>query len=74
MALKNTVVQSTMSLRYKDGIDATGKDVIKSKKFSNVKVTADDQSIFDTAEAFAPLMAYEITEISRSNESFLVNA
>ncbi|MFL0247338.1 DUF1659 domain-containing protein [Candidatus Clostridium stratigraminis] len=63
-----------MTIKYKDGIDLTGKDVIKAKKFSNIKVTADDQSILDTANALAPLLQYEITDILRSDDNILLNA
>lgn len=74
MALNSVLAQTSMTLRYKDGIDLTGKDIVKSKKFSNIKVTANNQSIFDTAEALAPLLNYELIDILRSDDSILVNA
>lgn len=74
MAINSTLTQSSMTLKYKYGIDLTGKDVIKAKKFSTIKVTADNQSIYDTANAFATLMKYEITDILRSDDSVLVSA
>jgi hypothetical protein len=73
MALQNTLAKSAVTIRYKDGIDLTGKDIIKSKKFSNVKVTADNQSVYDTAAALAVLMEYELSDILRSDDSFLIN-
>jgi len=51
----------------------TGKDIIKTKKFSNVKVTANDQSVYDTAAALASLMEYELSDIVRSNDCLLIN-
>ena len=54
--------------------DLTGKDIIKAKKYSNVKVSAIAQEIYDTAQALAPLMKYPINEILRSDDSTLVNA
>lgn len=74
MAVKNTHVKSALTLKYKDGIDKNGKDVIKSKKFSNVKLTAEDQGLYDVATAFNPLMKYPIQEIVRSDDSTLINA
>lgn len=74
MAVNSVLSQSSMTIKYKDGIDLTGKDVIKAKKFSNIKVTADDQSILDTANALAPLLQYEITDILRSDDNILLNA
>ncbi|MFL0267913.1 DUF1659 domain-containing protein [Candidatus Clostridium radicumherbarum] len=74
MAVNSVLAQSSMTIKYKDGIDLTGKDVIKAKKFSNIKVTADNQSILDTANALALLLQYEITDILRSDDNILVNA
>ncbi|MFL0247208.1 MULTISPECIES: DUF1659 domain-containing protein [Clostridium] len=73
MALQNTLAQSAVTIRYKNGIDSTGKDIIKTKKFSNVKVTATDQNVYDTAAALAGLMEYELNDILRSNDCFLIN-
>jgi hypothetical protein len=73
MALQNTLAQSAVTIRYKNGIDSTGKDIIKTKKFSNVKVTATDLNVYDTAAALAGLMEYELNDILRSNDCFLIN-
>lgn len=73
MAIQNTLAQSAVTIRYKNGIDSTGKDIIKTKKFSNVKVTAADQNVYDTAAALAGLMEYELNDILRSNDCFLIN-
>jgi hypothetical protein len=56
MAVQTTLVNTGLSLRYKTGIDQNGKDIIKAKKFSNVKVTAVNQNLYDVAAAFSPLM------------------
>lgn len=74
MAINSTLTQSSVTLKYKYGVDLTGKDVIKGKKFSNIKVTADNQSIYDTTNALATLMKYEITDILRNDDSVLVSA
>lgn len=73
MAVSSNPVSSSLSLKYKSGIDATGKDVFSVKKFANVKVGATDQDVFDTANALAPLMQYPIAEISRVNDNVLIN-
>jgi len=60
-------------MKYKEGVDVNGKDIIKSKKFSNIKVTATAQNIFDTAAAFGPLMKYPVLETLRSDDNLLTN-
>jgi hypothetical protein len=66
-------MKSTLALRYKEGIDSNGKDIIKTKKFSNLKVTATDENIFNVATAFRPLMKYPVLESLRSNDNSLTN-
>ena len=71
MAVKSTLIKSALSLRYKEGVDTNGEDIIKTKKFSNLKVTATDENIFNVAAAFSPLMKYPVLESVRSNENAL---
>jgi Protein of unknown function (DUF1659). len=73
MAVKSTLTTTSLTLKYKEGLDATGKDIIKSKKFSTVKVTADNQSIFDVSQAISPLMKYPVTQVLRSDDNLLTN-
>jgi hypothetical protein len=73
MAVSSTQVSSSLSLKYKDGIDSKGKDIMKTKKFSNVKVAATDQNVYDTAAALTQLMKYPSIETCRINENMLAN-
>ncbi len=74
MAVLSTSVNTAMSIRYKTGIDALGNDVVKAKKYSNVKVTAADEDILLVATTLGALMKDEVLEIVRSNDSIIVNA
>ena len=74
MAIKTTLVNTGLSLRYKTGIDQNGKDIIKAKKFSNVKVTAVNQNLHDVATAFSPLMRYPYFDVLRTDDSSIINA
>jgi len=74
MAVQTTLVKSGLNLRYKAGIDGNGKDIIKVKKFSNVKVTAVNQNLYDVSAAFSPLMKYPTLEILRTDDSEIVSA
>ena len=73
MAVVNTLTKTALNFKYKDGVDGAGNDIIKAKKFSNVKVTAADQSIYDTAEAFSSLLKYPYWEAQRTDDSALTN-
>jgi len=74
MALLSSLTNTAVSLRYKEGVDSTGKDIIKAKKFSNVKISAVDQDIYDTAAALGSLISYPVSQVVRSNDSVLINA
>jgi len=74
MAVQNTQIKSALTLKYKSGVDANGKDIIKNKKFTNIKLTADNQGLYDVAAAMSPLMKYPLVEVLRSNDSSLINA
>jgi len=73
MAVQSTLAKSALSLKYKEGVDVNGKYIIKTKKFSNVKVTAADQDIFDISDAFTSLMLYPVSEVLRSDDCVLAN-
>lgn len=74
MAVQSTLLKSALTMRYKEGVDLNGKDIIKSKKFSNLKVTASAQSVYDVAAAFGPLMKYPVLETLRTDDNLLTNA
>jgi hypothetical protein len=59
---------------YKAGIDEAGRDVIKSKKYNNIKVTAAAEDLLLIGTAIGNLMKYELVEIQRSDDSVLLNA
>ena len=73
MAVQSTLAKSALSLKYKEGVDTNGKDIMRTKKFTNVKVTAADQDIFDISDAFTSLMLYPVSEVLRSDDSMLAN-
>lgn len=73
MAVQASVIKSALSLKYKEGVDEGGKDIFKTKKFSNVKTSAADEDIYAVAATFEPLMKYPVAEILRTDDSMLVN-
>jgi O-acetylhomoserine/O-acetylserine sulfhydrylase-like pyridoxal-dependent enzyme len=73
MAVKSTLVDSALTLKYKSGVDSNGKDIIKTKKFSNIKETATDENVYAVAAAFGPLMQYPVMQSLRTNENALTN-
>jgi hypothetical protein len=73
MAVQSTLVNSAMSIRYKEGIDEKGNDIFRTKKYSNVKVDATPDNIHLVATTLGTLIKYEVTDILKSDENLLVN-
>ena len=74
MAILNTLVDTAMNIRFKAGVDALGNDIIKGRKYSNLKVTAASEDIFLIGTVLGNLMRDEVVEILRSDDTILVNA
>lgn len=62
-----------MVIRYNEGVDQYGVDIVKPQKFSGVKTTALDQDIYDVARALETLMPTAVVEIVRNDENALMN-
>jgi hypothetical protein len=74
MAIQSILVNSSLNLRYKNGIDEAGRDVIKTKKYSNIKVSASAEDLLFIGTALGNLMKNELVEVQRSDDSVLVSA
>lgn len=73
MAAKATKLQTTLLLKYKDGVDAKGKDVIKTQRFSKVKTSASDQDIYDVSVELVKLIGKPLNEIVREDQNGIMN-
>ncbi len=74
MAVNSTMLQTSVVLRYKDGLDDQGKEIIKGQRFSNVKIDASDQDIYDVAKEIEKLLGKTLDELVREDESSITNA
>ncbi|WP_333887876.1 DUF1659 domain-containing protein [Clostridium sp.] len=74
MAANATLMETSIVLSYKDGLDDKGKDIIKKQTFSNIKITASSQDIYDAVEKIEVLLGKTIEEIVRKDESVVTNA
>lgn len=73
MAVETNKVSTRMQLKLKTGVNEGGKDIIKNKTYSGVKVSADDQSIYDVANVLGGLQDYELAEIHKLEDVVLVD-
>ena len=73
MATNSTKVHSAMVLKFKNGVDSKGKDIIKSQSFSKVKVAATDDEILAVGTALGALLAFPLVDVSRQDQSTIIN-
>ena len=51
--------------------DSTGNTIVKSKTYSNLKHNANNQDVYDVAEALMGLQEYEILEVAKIDNTTL---
>jgi hypothetical protein len=73
MATNSTKIQSAMILKFKSGVDTTGKDIIKNQSFSKIKVAATDDELLAVGTALGGLLAFPLVDVSRQDQSTIVN-
>jgi hypothetical protein len=73
MAVTSNKTDCSMVIRYNEGVDQYGVELVKSQKFSGIKTTALDQDIYDVAKALETLMPTAVVEIVRNDENALMN-
>ena len=73
MATNSTKVHSAMVLKFKNGVDTKGKDIIKSQSFSKVKVAATDDEILAVGTALGALLEFPLVDVSRQDQSTIIN-
>ena len=71
MALAVTPLQTTVRLRVQVGTDAGGDPILRSRNYDQVKPAAQDQDVFDVAQALAGLHRDPVVQVVRVDEKAL---
>ena len=71
MAVIKTSGGTVLRLQWQTGLDGEGNPVYRLKSLSNVKTDAQDQSIFDVAQALAGLQSYTLASVQRVDSGVL---
>lgn len=66
MAAAN-LLESRIQLVYDYGVDGNGKPVFKTKSYSNLKVSATADQIFNASQALASLSSVPLFAIERND-------
>lgn len=74
MAIKTTKLHSAMVVKFKKGVNASGKDIIGTQKYSKVKLDAKDEDILEVGNNLGGLLKYQVMEVLRADEAMIENA
>ncbi|MGI6604005.1 MAG: DUF1659 domain-containing protein [Firmicutes bacterium] len=65
MAVQRIPELCQLQLRLQTGTDEGGKPVVRARSFTNVKVNASDQDIYDVGQALASLQIHPLVAVRR---------
>ncbi len=65
---------SRLALRLNVGLDENFNPIYRTRSYSNIKGTADNQDIFDVGNYFGDLTDHGLNRISRHDETMLEDA
>jgi len=73
MAVLATPAESVLVVTYQIGSNEAGSPITRQKSFPNVRFNAEDQAVYEVAEALFSLVQYPIVSVRRDNRVDLVN-
>jgi len=72
MTIKNEKQESKLKMSFDCGVDDEGKAVVRSKTYSRVKAESNDEAIYSVAKTIGDLQSNRVQEVSRVDESVLI--
>ncbi|HHZ01409.1 MAG TPA: DUF1659 domain-containing protein [Tissierellia bacterium] len=73
MAVITNQLDSKFKILLNAGLDDNNKAILKSKTFSNVKASANNEDLYNIGVAISELQTYELAGIVRYDEYELIN-
>lgn len=67
------MLQSRLTLHFHAGFDANGKEIFKTKNFSNISISATKEQLKATAEALQSLQVHMLENATRNNVYDVLN-
>jgi len=68
MAIVTVPRDSKLKLQLDGGVDGNGREIVKSKTFSNVKTDAVDDTVYTVANSLTSLQNLPLISVTRINE------
>lgn len=62
MAVSKNLLERNLALEYQDGLDKTGKAIMRKATYKNVKLNVEPEALMKVVDAINPLMPEGISE------------
>lgn len=72
MAVSSNLLTNSLALKYKIGVDATGKDVFKEQTFKNISSTATDDELMSAADGVEKLLDFAVGSVKKEQTFILI--
>jgi len=70
----STKTKTSLILTYHEGVDANGKDILKTDRYGKVKITATDDEILAVSQAVSSLKSTSLVKVTKQDESNIEDA
>lgn len=74
MAIKKSISTASLSIEVQKDVDKAGDPIYTKKSFSNVKVDADPQKVYEVADAIKCVLGAATRDYFINESSILINA
>ena len=71
MAINKLQDPSTLTIKFDHGLNEKGRSVIRAKTYTGVKYDANDEALFEIAEAIASLQEHNLHDVVRHDHAIL---
>ncbi len=71
MAASSVLVENSLAVSYKVGVNGYGKDVFKGQNFKNISATATDEDLVTLSDEINELLDYSVTTIKKE-QSYVI--
>lgn len=66
-------LSTVLQIKVNEGTDDQGNDLIATKSYRNIKVTAEDQNMYDLSQVIGSLMSTPVVSVIRADSAELIN-
>ena len=71
MAVSSVLLDTTMVMKYKVGVDTKGNDVYRTQKASDLNLLATDENLLNLSDIFGSVIQYPISLVTKEETHLL---